>query len=113
MSKKIEQVRFYKNGDSRNSPNGLSMNRLISGSVFSNPSKYPILQLGIQTLPGVKFYLNNAITPITVGYTGIYDLDLEGITEITQLNFDKDSMIMINSNPDSYLIVDFIYEEGN
>lgn len=113
MSKRIEQVRFYQNKDLRNSPDGvnLNMNRLISGSVFSG--KYPILQLGIQTLPGVKFYLNNAVTPIVVGHTGIYDLDLEGITEITQLNFDKDSMMMINNNRDSYLIVDFIYEEGN
>ena len=112
MSKKIHQVRFYQDNDPRNQPNGLTKNRLISGSVFND--KYPMIQLGIQTLPGVKFYLNNAITPIVVGATGIYDLDLEGITEITQLNFDAASIKMIHNNPDSYLIVDFIYdkEEG-
>ena len=109
MAKKIEQIRFYsQNDDKRNCPANITMNRLISGSAFNN--KYPILQLGIQTLPGVKFYLNNGITPIVVGYTGIYDLDLEGITEITQLNFDKESIQMINSNQDSYLIVDLIHE---
>ena len=108
MAKKIEQIRFYRQNDNRNCPTNINMNRLISGSAFNN--KYPILQLGIQTLPGVKFYLNNGITPIVVGYTGIYDLDLEGITEITQLNFDKESIQMINANPDSYLIVDLIHE---
>lgn len=110
MAKRIEQIRFYQqnNNELRNQPQGLTMNRLISGSVFNE--KYPIIQLGIQTLPGVKFYLNNAVTPIVVGYTGIYDLDLEGITEITQLNFDSESIKMINNNKDSYLIVDYIYE---
>lgn len=106
MSKKIEQIRYYQQKDPRNWPKDININRLISGSVF----KYPIIQLGIQTLPGVQFYLNHGVTPITVGNTGIYDLDLEGVTEITHLNFDPVSMKMINNSIDSYVIVDFIYE---
>ena len=84
------------------------MNKLVSGSAFSG--KYPIIQLGIQSLPGVKFYLNNSASPIILGYTGIYDLELNGITEITSLSFDAESMNLINASPESYLIVDFIYE---
>lgn len=109
MAKKIEQVRYYSQKDTaRNQPSDLKMNKLVSGAVFSG--KYPIVQLGIQSLPGVKFYLNNGTSPIVLGYTGIYDLELEGITEITHLSFDAESMNLINSNPESYLIVDFIYE---
>lgn len=108
MAKKIEQVRFYNQNSALNQPKDLKMNRLVSGSVFNN--KYPIIRLGIQTLPGVKFYLNHSTSPIVVGYTGIYDLDLEGITEITHLCFAAESVNMINRNENSFLIVDFIYE---
>ena len=106
MAKKIQQVRYYAQRDSRNQPSNLTMNFLVSGAVF----EYPIVQLGIQSLPGVKFYLNHSTSPIVLGYTGIYDLELDGITEISHLSFDAASMNLINQNPDSYLIVDFIYE---
>lgn len=110
MSKKIGQVRFYKEKDPRNQPRNITMTNLASGSIFSE--NYPILQLGIQTLPGVKFHLNYGVYPITVGATGIYDLNLDGITEITHLSFDPSSISMINNNPDSSLIIDFIYNES-
>ena len=108
MVKKIEQVRYYNQNDRvRNQPNDLRMNRLVTGSVF----KYPIVQLGIQSLPGVKFYLNKSTSPIILGHTGIYDLELDGMTEITHLSFDAESLNLINSDMNSYLIVDFIYED--
>ena len=60
MARKVYQVRYY--GDSeatpsgKNQPTNLTGNRLRSGSVFS---KYtPRKQIGIQSMPGVKFYLN-------------------------------------------------------
>ena len=106
MAKRIEQVRYYSQLDDRNQPYKVTMNKLVAGSVF----KYPIVQLGIQSLPGVKFYINHSTSPIVLGYTGIYDLELNGVTEITHLSFDAASMNLINQNPDSYLIVDFIYE---
>jgi predicted nucleic acid-binding Zn-ribbon protein len=53
-------------------------------------------QIGIQTMPGVKFYLNNSIEPIIVGSTGIYELNVENLTEITALSFDTTSINMIN-----------------
>ena len=110
MARKIEQIRYYSEDEkNRNQPKGLKMNKLVSGSVFSG--KYPIVQLGIQSLPGVKFYLNHGTSPIVLGYTGIYDLELDGMTEINHLSFAAESMNLINQNPDSYLIVDFIYED--
>lgn len=113
MGRKVEQVRFYQKkesrpGDARNQPSSINRSQLVSGSAFSG--KYPIVQLGIQTLPGVKFYLNKGTTPIIIGNTGIYDLELDGVTQITHLCFEAASVDMINNNEDSYLIVDFIYE---
>lgn len=112
--RKIGQIRFYGaaedgTANSNNSPNSLRTGQLISGSVFSNIGR--IVQLGIQTVPGVKFYLNKGTMPIIVGNTGIYDLQLDSVAAITSLSFDATSIALINSNPNSYLIVDYIYEE--
>jgi hypothetical protein len=60
-------------------------------------------------LPGTKFYLNNSASPIIIGYTGIYELDLEGVAEITSISFDRDSLSAINNINNAYLIVDAIY----
>ena len=73
----------------KNQPFDLTYAKLVDGSVFDTPSCYPIVQLGIQTLPGTKFYLNNSIEPIIVGYTGIYELDLDNQTEIFKLTFNN------------------------
>jgi hypothetical protein len=44
-------------------------------------------------LPGTRFYLNNNIeAPVIVGPTGIYELDLENISEINNLYFDLKSL---------------------
>lgn len=115
MAKKIKQFRYYGEGNSKNEPSGLSMRSLISGSAFTSPTKYvPILQLGIQGLPGTKFYINNAYNPVIIGHTGIYELDLNGLSEITALNFDSKILQTINSNSsgNNYLIVDIMYEDG-
>ena len=71
----------------------------------------PILQLGIQALPGTKFYLNGSNNPIIIGNTGIYELDLQGLTEISSLSFEANSISLINGNANAYLIVDMIYDE--
>ena len=83
---------------------------LISGSVFSR--YVPIIQLGIQAVPGTKFYLNGSNNPIIIGNTGIYELDLQGLTEINSLQFDASSINFISANDNAYLIVDMIYEDG-
>lgn len=113
MSKAVRQYRFYNSADntSRNQPSNISVANLISGSIFFNEAELgAITQLGIQTLPGTKFYLNNSITPVIIGYTGIYELDLRSEAEITALAFDSASVNTINTIGNAYLIVDAVYE---
>lgn len=113
MARKVQQIRYY--GDSevdkaKNQPVGLTGNKLRSGSVFSQYT--PMKQIGIQSMPGVKFYLNNSTEPIVIGSTGIYELNVENMTEITVLSFDTTSINMINETPStSYIIVDILYED--
>lgn len=112
MSKAVRQYRFYNSTDTvRNQPSSINVANLISGSIFFNEAELgAITQLGIQTLPGTKFYLNNSITPVIVGYTGIYELDLRSEAEITALSFESASVNTINSIGNAYLIVDAVYE---
>ena len=116
MSKQIKQIRFYGTGDSRNYPfddvNGyISVNQLVNYKFFEQ--YMPITQIGIQTLPGTKFYLNDitATYPIIIGYTGIYELNLTDIAEINSLFFDLDSILTIDKTDDAYLIIDIVYGE--
>lgn len=113
MARKVQQIRYYgdhKSDSDKNQPANLTGNRLRSGSIFSQYT--PMKQIGIQTMPGVKFYLNNSIEPIIIGSTGIYELNVENLTEITALSFDTASINMINETPStSYIIVDILYED--
>ena len=113
MAKRVKQVRYYNDNSQNNYPTEGTKPRyrnLISGTAFS--AYMPILQLGIQTLPGTKFYLNGSNNPIIIGSTGIYELDLQGLTEINSLQFDASSLALIQENSNAYLIVDMIYEDG-
>lgn len=110
MAKHIMQFRYYGDGQVDNQPKGVTKSQFGQhGGVFT---KYlPFTQIGIQTLPGTRFYLNNnAEGPIIIGSTGIYELELEGISEITDLYFEKKSLELIESNPNAYLIVDVVYD---
>ena len=109
MAKQIMQFRYYGDDEKvidKNQPKGATAQQFQNGSVFKD--FLPFTQLGIQTWPGTHFYLNNAETPIIIGQTGIYELDLEGISEITNITFDSQSMQMIQNNDNAYLIVDVI-----
>ena len=110
MAKQVRQFRYYSKDDSnKNYPSSIAYRNLVSGSIFSD--YMPIIQLGIQGLPGTKFYLNNSNNPIIIGYTGVYELNLDGVAEIKSLQFDANSINMIEKNPNAYLIVDIIYEK--
>lgn len=113
MARVVKQYRFYNAEDkTRNQPSTITIDNLVNGKVFNTPSCYPILQLGIQALPGTKFYLNSSIDPVVVGFTGIYELDLENQAEIVKLTFNKESIKTIDSNANGYLIIDVLYEDG-
>lgn len=111
MSKQIKQFRFYQDNDERNYPDKFTMTtiNLQTGKVFA--SYMPVSYLGIQALPGTKFYLNNSHSPIVIGFTGIYELSIDDLAEITSLKFDYSSLQKINSNEDTVLLIDIIYNK--
>lgn len=112
-----KQFRFYKNNSSQNySPEGhpaVSYNTLVNGNLFGLKQENPAFQIGIQALPGTKFYLNNgrsSNSKIIIGSTGIYELNTENINiNIINLQFDGQSILDIDQNDNACLIVDIIY----
>lgn len=111
MARTVKQYRYYGPDHKNNQPSNISSSTLSSGSVFFNDSTLSsIVQLGIQTIPGVKFYINDGVEPVFIGSTGIYELDLNGLTDITSLSFDRNSISLIQNTNGAYLIVDAIYE---
>lgn len=116
MAKKVLQFRYYGEDNEKNFPAGVKYTDFIrneAGNVF-NTGRYnviPISQLGIQSLPGTKFYLNGAVNPIVIGVSGIYDLDIRNGARITELCFSKNSMERVKDELNGYLIVDVLYGE--
>ena len=110
MAKHIMQFRYYNDEQGNNNqPEDLNAESLNKGTIFA---KYlPFTQLGIQALPGTRFFLNDNIEgPVIIGSTGIYELELEGISKLTSLKFDSKSLKLIADNPNAFLIIDVIYE---
>lgn len=120
MAKKIKQYRYYNDTNdsvTRNQPLYVpdtdivaTYAHYVNGEVFG--TCFPILQLGIQALPGTKFYLNEAVDPVIIGATGIYELDLTNGIQISKISFAHDSMENIKNNDNAFLIVDIIYDDG-
>ena len=105
---KITTNQHYLNHFLSNTPD-TKRSTLISGE-FLNISG-PIIQLGIQTLPGTSFFLNQNMESIIVGMSGIYELDLtDSSGTIDKIQFDMKSIDNIANNPDGYLIIDIVYE---
>ena len=107
MARKIYQFRYYANGSGQTN---VTAGELTGGNLFA---KYaPVVQLGIQSLPGTKFYLNgNSTNPIIIGSTGIYEIDVSNDAAITAMSFDSSSIKTINDSGTGYLIIDIIYGE--
>lgn len=113
MGKTLKQFRFYGSTDSRktlNSPTSITRNNLKTGSIFFNSAELiSMASIGIQTIPGMKFRLNDSEDYIIVGSTGIYELDLSDNYEITSLKFLDESLDLIDYNESAYLIIDVVY----
>lgn len=123
MAYKVKQFRYYNDKSSevteskRNQPTTLdgtttliTSEHYVNGDVFGK--HFPVTQLGIQALPGTKFYLNEAVDPVIIGATGIYELDLINGIQISKISFAHDSMENIKNNDNAFLIVDIIYDDG-
>lgn len=114
MAKRVKQFRYYSDDISEienNSPTNINMQSLISGEIFAN--YMPISKIGIQSIPGTEFYLNNSRDPIIIGHTGIFELDLDDEVEIIALKFDARSLQFISNNINAYLIIDMVCEGGD
>lgn len=105
----IQQIRFYGKDSQDNYPEKTNLQSLRTGEIFN--SFIPILSIGVQGLPGTKFYINGSQNPVILGYSGIYELKLEQSFPIKQLQFDLESLNIITENPNGYLIIDLLYEE--
>lgn len=121
MAQQIKQFRYYKEPQrdddtgkflGKNEPKNLNKYDLRSTNAKIFRDYFPVTQLGIQGLPGTKFYLNNSIDPIILGITGTYELNLEGKSEITAIGFDNTSLETISNSPNAFLIIDIVYDDG-
>lgn len=113
MAKYVKQIRYYGDGLAINQPAYLRAQDMLRGYAFqeNQNSGANIVQLGVQTMPGIKFTINTAPQPIVVGSTGIYELNVDGLTLINKLTFDNASLNKIKENNNAYIIVDFVYEK--
>lgn len=107
MAKIVKQYRFYGNGNIKNYP-ATKFEDMFNQNVSSGS----IMSLRIQSLPGVKFFFNyNEKELFTIGQTGIYELEeLNGLGNITSLNFTSESIELINTGL-GYIIINVIYDE--
>ena len=114
MSKTVIQYRYYDNNNTHNQPTTIDKLSLAMGTAFLSEeikANYGLISsLGIQSLPGTKFYLNQNIDPVILGKTGIFELDLTGKSSIYKLTFDIESLDKIEQVENGYLIVDTIYD---
>ena len=110
--KSIKQVRYYHPSHSNNFPTFYNYyGKLINGNIFSTLGA--ISHLGIQGVPGTKFYLNGSEFPITIGFTGIYELEFNGAGRIHSIKFDKSSLdTLYTSTTENRLLIDVVYEGG-
>lgn len=114
----VIQLRYYGLDSPKNVPSnsfwaGIDLKENVSKNLLSDYG--PAKKIGIQTLPGVIFYLNNLdlTNGIIVDHTGIYELDLRNTTTaITGLYFNIKSLARIDEIDNASIIVDILYQSN-
>ena len=115
---KVYQFRYYGLDNEKNSPNGenawigLSSDSTRPSNLLADYGS--AVKIGIQTLPGVKFYISsNFSNGIIIDHTGVYELDLRNTnTTISKLYFDGSSLDRISEVDNASLIVDVLCNSG-
>lgn len=110
MQKKFKQIIYCHPTSSINTV-GITRDTLVTGSAFSN--YLPLSQLGVRALPGTKFYINGTDSPVIIGFTGMFELDLSKGGSVTSLTFDANSLQEIENNDSAYLVIDMLGLGGN
>lgn len=111
----VRQFRYYGSTSDKNEPEGNSWIGLTDDSARTKNllTDYgSAVKIGIQTLPGIKFFLSNGSfrTGIIIDHTGVYELDLRNTnTTISELYFDVESIYRIDEVDNASLIVDVLY----
>ena len=59
---------------------------------------------------GTKFYVNSSTSPVIIGVTGVFEMELQDNTQITSLSFDGNSLDTIANSSTGGLIIDITYE---
>ena len=91
-----------------------SKDLIITVGDSSGNKKYNIYQLGIQTLPGVSFTINNIVamnsqsSGIIIGQTGIFELNLKDGIPINTVTFNNLNPLTTQDDI-GYLIIDVVY----
>lgn len=118
MIREVYQFRYYGEGSDKNyhpkdplNYSRINAENLKSGNAFEE--YMPVRQLGVQSIPGTKFYLNDSISPIVIGSTGIYEIELNSLVEIKRLSFDPKSIEAVQQSPTFFIIVDILCEKEN
>jgi hypothetical protein len=117
------QFRYYdsKNIHGQNYPATINdWSAMINNRLFDYANINGVItHIGIQGRPGVKFRLNGSLDWITIGATGIYELDLSGLSYITSIAFDRNSIEYLeningnlnkNQMPIEGILIDIIYD---
>lgn len=105
---KFKQYVYY-NASSANNV-GINSNFVNTGVLQFNNA---IQHIGVQALPGTKFYLGNREYPVIVGFLGFVEIDLTSLgASYSSIEFDMNSINLINNNDSAVLIVDTTYIEG-
>lgn len=116
------QFRYYTAGNDKNYPDNDLIWLYGTDETESIPQKHllsdinaGVVKLGIQGLPGTRFYLtdNPLDRGIVIDHTGVFELDLtDTTTSIGVLFFDDTSLSNISNIKNSSLIVDILYEKS-
>lgn len=111
--KRIMQFRYAGDGAENNSPasesNAISDEKLRYKNIFLGYDN--ISQIGIQGEPGTSFYFNNSDYAITLGETGIYEIDLQDRGVIHSISFIKNRAYDTYLSGNNQLLIDVIYDK--
>ena len=112
MAKQLKQYRYYGND---NLLTEIPLGSIQDGNFIIN--NLMIVSLGIQSYPGMKFYVNqnasNLTNSIEIGATGIYEIDLNNeMPPISSIIITNDELEKINNDNNKFFIIDIIYKVG-
>lgn len=91
-------------------------NGVIKSIIFDKMPTSGIKRIGIQTIPGVEFSINDSpLSNIVIGPSGIFELDVEASGSIVgKIDLIENTLLRYFDGDSStaYLIMDVIYETG-